>query len=86
MIDRYLTKDMKRIWSDQNKFKTWELVELTVAEIMSNKGIVPKSSLKVIKSKAQFYYRPFQIHGIISYSCGNRRPMHIYFFKIYTFF
>ena len=54
MIDRYLTKDMKRIWSDENKFKTWELVELTVAEIMSNKGIVPKSSLKVIKSKAQF--------------------------------
>ena len=54
MIDRYLTKDMKRIWSDENKFKTWELVELTVAEIMSNKGIVPNSSLKVIKNKSKF--------------------------------
>ena len=48
---------MKSIWSDENKFKTWELVELTVAEIMSNKGIVPKSSLEVIKSKTKFAER-----------------------------
>ena len=54
MIDRYLTKDMKRIWSDQNKFKTWELVEITVAEVMSERGIVPKSSLSVIKKKSKF--------------------------------
>ena len=54
MIDRYLTKDMKKIWSDQNKFKTWELVEITVAEVMSERGIVPKSSLDVIKKKSKF--------------------------------
>ena len=54
MIDRYSTKDMKRIWSEENKFKTWELVELTVAEVMSDRGIVPKSSLKVIKNKSKF--------------------------------
>ena len=44
MIDRYFTKDMKRIWSDENRFKTWEIVEITVAEIMSYRGIVPKTS------------------------------------------
>ena len=54
MIDRYLTKDMKRIWSDKNKFKTWELVEITVAEVMSERGIVPKKSLDVIKKKSKF--------------------------------
>lgn len=54
MIDRYFTKDMKRIWSDENRFKTWETVELTVAEVMCNRGIVPESSLKVIKEKSSF--------------------------------
>ena len=49
MIERYSTKDMKKIWSDQNKFKTWELVEITVAEVMAEKGIVPKKSLETIK-------------------------------------
>ena len=54
MIKRYSTKDMEQIWSDQNKFKTWEKVEIAVAEVMSEKGIVPKKSLSTIKRKSQF--------------------------------
>ena len=54
MIDRYFTKDMKRIWSDENRFKTWEMVEITVAEIMCDRGIVPKTSLNKIKKKSKF--------------------------------
>ena len=54
MIDRYSTKDMKRIWSDHNKFKTWEKVEIAVAEIMKDKGIVPKDSFNIIKEKSKF--------------------------------
>jgi len=54
MIDRYFTKDMKRIWSDENRFKTWEIVEITVAEIMCDRGIVPKSSLNKIKKRSKF--------------------------------
>ena len=54
MIDRYFTKDMKRIWSDENRFKTWEKVEITVAEVMCDRGIVPKSSLDMIKKKSKF--------------------------------
>ena len=38
MIERYSTKDMKRIWSDQNKFKTWETVEIAVAEIIAGQA------------------------------------------------
>ena len=48
MIDRYSTKDMKRIWSDQNKFKTWEKVEITVAEVMAE-HIVSREIYKVEK-------------------------------------
>ncbi len=54
MIDRYSTKDMKRIWSDHNKFKTWEKVEIAVAEIMKDKGIVPEESFNIIKEKSKF--------------------------------
>ena len=54
MIERYSTKDMKRIWSDENKFKTWEKVEIAVAEVMKDKGIVPAKSLEVIKEKSKF--------------------------------
>jgi len=54
MIERYSTKDMKRIWSDYNKFKTWEKVEIAVAEIMKDKGIIPKESFDVIKAKSKF--------------------------------
>jgi len=54
MINRYSTKEMSNIWSDFNKFKTWEKVELTVAEIMSERGIIPKKSYQVIKKKSKF--------------------------------
>jgi len=54
MIERYSTKDMKRIWSDENKFKTWEMVEIAVAEVMKDMGIVPAKSLNVIKDKSKF--------------------------------
>ena len=54
MIDRYTTKEMDAIWSDQNKFETWKKVELAVAEIMSMKGIIPKESFEQINKKADF--------------------------------
>ena len=54
MIDRYSTEDMKNIWSDHNRFKTWLKVELAVAEAMVEKNIVPKESYDIIKAKAKF--------------------------------
>ena len=50
MIKRYSTDDMTRIWSDQNKFNTWKIVELAVVQIMSDRGIVPKKCQKCSKS------------------------------------
>ena len=54
MIERYQTKDMRRIWSDQNKYDTWLKVELAAVEVLVEEGIVPKSSYEVIKDKAKF--------------------------------
>ena len=54
MIDRYQTKQMQEIWSDQNKFKTWLKVEVAVVEILTKHGLVPQESLDVIKDKANF--------------------------------
>ena len=54
MIERYTTPDMGRIWSDQNKYATWQKVEITVTEVLSDMGIVPKEAVKVINEKANF--------------------------------
>ena len=54
MIERYQTKDMKRIWSDQNKYDTWMKVELAAVEALMEEGIVPESSYEIIKKKAKF--------------------------------
>ena len=54
MIKRYLTKDMARIWSDENRFNTWKIVELAVVQVMTDEGIIPEKSCKIIHDKADF--------------------------------
>ena len=54
MIKRYTTEQMGLIWSDQNKFETWKKVEVAVAEVMSEKNIIPIESFENIKKKANF--------------------------------
>ena len=54
MIERYTTTDMGRIWSDHNKYETWKKVEITVTEVLSDMGVVPKEAVKVINEKATF--------------------------------
>ena len=54
MIDRYTTPEMAQIWSEQNKFEIWKKVEITVTEVLSDRGEVPKEAVKVINEKAAF--------------------------------
>ena len=54
MIERYQTPEMKELWSDENKFKTWLKVEIAAVEVLCEHGIVPEASLKIIKKKAKF--------------------------------
>lgn len=54
MIDRYSRNRMKKIWSAENKFKTWLEIEIAVCEALCQFGLIPEESLKNIKEKAQF--------------------------------
>lgn len=54
MIERYTREEMGSVWTETNKLKTWLQVELAVCEAHSQKGNIPKDSLKNIKDKAKF--------------------------------
>ncbi len=54
MIDRYTTPELKRIWSDRHKFETWQRVEVTVTEVLADRGEVPAEAARVIREKADF--------------------------------
>jgi len=62
MIPRYSLPDMKRIWSDENKFNTWLKIELLACEALCELGDIPKKSLKKIKDKSKFDIK--RIHQI----------------------
>jgi len=54
LIDRYTTKDVGQIWTDQNKYEVWKQVEIVVCEVLFDKGMIPEKSLDNIRSKADF--------------------------------
>jgi adenylosuccinate lyase len=49
MIERYSRPQMKRIWSDENKFDMWLKVEIAVCEAWAELGIIPREALSKIK-------------------------------------
>ena len=53
MIERYSRKELKNIWSDENKYKIWLDIELAAAEAMEKFKIIPKGVVKKVKSKAK---------------------------------
>ena len=54
MIPRYTRPEMGRIWSDENRFRTWLAVEVAATETLAEAGIVPKSAAKAIRERANF--------------------------------
>ena len=42
---------MGRIWSDENRFRTWLKVEVAATETLAEAGIVPQSAAKAIREK-----------------------------------
>ncbi|MGB7553991.1 MAG: adenylosuccinate lyase, partial [Candidatus Korobacteraceae bacterium] len=44
MIARYTRSEMGRIWSDENKFRTWLEVEVAATETLAEAGIVPQAA------------------------------------------
>ena len=53
MIDRYSRKELKQIWLDQNRYKLWLDIELAAAEAMEKLKIIPKGTVKKVKSKSK---------------------------------
>lgn len=49
MIERYSRPQMKRIWSDENKYDKWLRVEIAVCDAWAELGIVPKEAMSKIK-------------------------------------
>ncbi len=74
MIPRYTRPEMARIWSDENRFRTWLAVEVAATETLAAAGIVPKDAAKAIHARADFSVdRIFQIeaevkHDVIAFT------------------
>ena len=53
MIERYSREQLKKIWSDHNKYSLWLKIELAAAEGMEKFKIIPKGISKQVRSKAK---------------------------------
>ncbi|MGC2195928.1 MAG: adenylosuccinate lyase [Terriglobales bacterium] len=54
MIPRYTRPEMGRIWSDDNRFRTWLTVEVAATETLAEAGLVPRQAAKAIRERAGF--------------------------------
>lgn len=54
MIERYTLPEMGRIWSEENKFRTWLKVEILACEALAELGQIPTEAVEVIKKNADF--------------------------------
>jgi adenylosuccinate lyase len=49
MIERYSRPQMKRVWSEENKFDKWLKVEIAVCEAWAELGVIPREAVPKIK-------------------------------------
>ena len=50
MIDRYSRPEMKKIWSDENKYDKWLKVELAACEAWTQLGEIPEDDMSKLRS------------------------------------
>ena len=62
MIDRYSRKELKTIWSEENKYKIWLDIEVAAAEAMEKYKIIPKGVSSIVKKKTKIKVK--RIHDI----------------------
>ena len=53
MIDRYSRPEMKRVWSDENKYAKWLEVELASCQAWSDEGVIPPEDMQNLR-RARF--------------------------------
>ena len=82
MIERYSRPQMKKVWSDENKFSKWLDVEIAACEAWAELGVIPREDVTKIKMARINYKRMEEIlkethHdmtaflGSVSESLGN---------------
>ncbi len=54
MIPRYETKEMKGIWSLENQYRSWEIVELATCHAWAADGVIPADAMKIIDERSGF--------------------------------
>ena len=54
MIDRYTTKEMRALWSPQNKTQRWLDVEIAVCDGLERFGQIPEGTTAKIRAGARF--------------------------------
>src|SRR3989475_877278 len=54
LIPRYTRPEIGRIWSDENRFRTWLAVEIAASDTLAEAGMVPKEAAKAIRERADF--------------------------------
>jgi len=54
MIARYETNEMKEIWSLENQYRSWEIVELAVCHAWAKDGVIPPEAMKIIDERSGF--------------------------------
>ena len=62
MIERYSRPKMKQIWSDENKYNKWLLVEIAVCEAWTQEGIIPESDMAKLRN---VNYDPIRLKEIL---------------------
>ena len=53
MIARYSRKELRTIWSEENKYKIWLDVEIAAAQAMEKLGQIPKGVSSTVRRKAK---------------------------------
>ena len=61
MIDRYSRPEMKRVWSDENKYRTWLAVELAVCEAWTEAGVIPQQDMEGLRTATYNHQRMMEI-------------------------
>ncbi|MCH9024411.1 MAG: adenylosuccinate lyase [candidate division Zixibacteria bacterium] len=54
MIERYTLPEMGKLWSEENKFKSWLKVEIEAARAMAQFKMIPAAAARSIEKKAKF--------------------------------
>ncbi|GEL67475.1 adenylosuccinate lyase [Marinilactibacillus psychrotolerans] len=54
MIERYTRPEMKKLWSEENRYNSWLEVEILADEAWAELGEIPKEDVEKIREKASF--------------------------------